>query len=567
MRFVLFPFTAGRVGTPAPCILHRSSSTIHPPAIPRPVLRPALLTLVLASLGCASAGQSWRAGPAGIPAEAQLRSQMVAGQFGSALESLKDKRIAPADALLRHLYKGLVAVHAGQHELGTRALDRAWQISHDRYTRRLGDAAATMVTGEGALPYNVGPAERMLIPYYAGLNWLARNEYDDVAVEARRLGVLLESDASNNPSARFQGAMRYIAGVLFEVAGERNDAGVAYRNAAALLEQPLPVDTVPPDSAHGDVVVFLEDGFVARPEPAQLDFWVRTDEVALLTNEDSLVRMEAYDVIVRRRGANNQWGADRYRNVSLRWPRMVDGSGVPAFGQLGARATPVPAAVFGAFDDPTMPGTEIPVLDRTATAGMNGAGEGGANDGLAPAPTLANVISASVSDAVRADFDREQPARLARALARAAVREASIKGADGAFNAAGDILDDDDDDSSSKGKGKKGSDKDDKDDDSGAGKGLAAAGMILLGIGLLVAHASSQVLDQPDLRAWQLLPDRVSIARMRLPVGEHVVEVTRDGEAYSLGTVTVRPGSVNVLVHRWWPERRPLVASSEPRVP
>ena len=31
-----------------------------------------------------------------------------------------DKKIAPADALLRHMYRGLVAMHAGQAEIGTR---------------------------------------------------------------------------------------------------------------------------------------------------------------------------------------------------------------------------------------------------------------------------------------------------------------------------------------------------------------------------------------------------------------------------------------------------------------
>ena len=68
------------------------------------------------------------------------------------------------------------------------------------------------------------------------------------------------------------------------------------------------------------------------------------------------------------------------------------------------------------------------------------------------------------------------------------------------------------------------------------------------------------MLDQPDLRAWQLLPDRVTVARKRLPVGEYPIEVTRDGQAYSLGRVTVRPGSVTVLTHRWWPDGRRLLA-------
>lgn len=511
-----------------------------------------LLAAILAVQGCASAGQSWRAGPAGIPAEQRIRGQLVAGQFGSALESLKDKKVAPADALLRHLYKGLIAVHAGQNELGTRALDRAWEISYARYTKRLGDGAQSMVTGEGALPYDVGPAERLMIPYYGGLNWLARNERDEAAVEARRMGVLLASEASNNPNARYMGVMRYISGVMFEVAGERNDADVAYRNAAELLDGQLPGDTIPPDSLHGDVVVLIEDGFVVRPEPAALSFWIAQDEVAMLDSRDGTVRMDTYRRIDGRRHLHNDWRAQNFRNVNLRWPVMASVNPEAGSGVLGARASRAPSRAVTIDTGSAGQGITLPVL-------WDPAYDGGT--------IVADVVGMDVSEAVRADWEREQPGRIARALARAAVREITAKGAEGAFGAAGDVLtsgDDDDDDDRSSGKGKKGSKKGDSDDDDGAGKGWLVAGLILAGIGMLALHAGSQVLDQPDLRAWQLLPDRVTVARMRLPVGEHVVEVTRNGEAYSLGTVTVSPGSVNVLVHRWWPGQQPVVAAVQP---
>ncbi len=511
----------------------------------------ALMLSAVALQACASAGQSWRAGPAGIPAERQIRGQLVAGQFGSALESLKQKQIAPADALLRNLYKGIIAVHAGQSELGTRTLDRAWEISYQRHTKRLSDGVQSLATGEGALPYNVGPAERLMIPYYGGLNWLARNERDEAAVEARRMGMLLQSDASNNPDARFMGAMRYISGVMFEVAGERNDADVAYRNAAALLGGRLPGDTVPPDSLHGDVVVFIEDGFVARPEPAALDFWIAQDEVALLDSGDGAVRMSTYERINARRGLQRDWRAERYRNVSLRWPTMDPVNPDAGTGTLGARATrSLEGEAAGAFTADTTMRARPSMLPILWDASFDGAS------------VAADAVTLDVSAAVRADFEREQPGRIARALARAAVREVTAKAAEGAFSAAGDVLSGDDE-SSDSGKGEKGSKKgEDKDD--GKGKGWAAAGLILAGIGMLALHVGSQVLDQPDLRAWQLLPDRVTVARMRLPVGEHVIEVTRDGDAYSLGTVTVRPGSVTVLVHRWWPGASPVVAAVAP---
>ena len=484
-----------------------------------------LLAVAFALTGCASAGQAWRAGPAGIPAERSLRAQMVAGQYGSALEALKDKRIAPSDALLRQMYRGLVAMHAGQSELGTRALDRAWEITDQRWTKRLSDGAASMVTGDGALPYYPGPAERMMIPYYGGLNWLARNERDEAAVEARRLSVLLASESGSMPGPQFQGAMRYVAGVLFEAAGERNDADVAYRNASVLLNGALPGDTLPSDDAHGDVVVLIEDGFVARPEPASTEFWVSGDEIDVLNGHDEARRLAAYETVNRRRSERHDGGSQTsYRSVSVRRPVMDAGAPDRGATLLRARAWR-PDSLGG--------------------------------------PIEANTIAMSVSDAVRADFERQQPGRISRAIARAALRDVELHAAGGAFKAAGEMIGDDDDKKdkdvkkdkdTKKGKGDKGSD-----DDGGSGMGWVIAGVILLGVALLAAHVGSQILDQPDLRAWQLLPDRVTIARVRLPVGDHPIEVMRDGELVSLGTVTVRPGSVTVLVHRWWPGQ-PVVA-------
>ncbi len=486
-----------------------------------PTIPTLTVAVALALQGCASAGQSWRAGPAGIAAEQQLRARLSSGQHGSALADLNDRKIAPADALLRQMYRGLVAMHAGQNELGTRALDRAWTIAYQRYTKRLSDGVQSMVTGEGALPYDPGNAELLLVPYYGGLNWLARNESAEAAVEARRMSALLASEGNSLANARFLGVMRYIAGVMFEVAGEGNDADVAYRNANVLLDGNLPGDTVPPDAEHGDVVVLIEDGFVARPEPAALSFWINREEAGLLESDDATVRMNTYRTIDRRRGIARDWAAESYRNVSIRWPVMSDDNPHAGQGVLGARATSI--SVFGLGS------------------------------------VTARAVGMSVSDAVRADFDGGQPGRIARALARVAVRDLSAKGAEGAFNAAGDIItSDDDDDDEKKGKGEKG---DKKDEDDNSGKAVAVIGAILLGIVLSVIHVSSQVLDQPDLRAWQLLPDRITVARMRLPVGEHIVDVTRDGQAHSLGAVTVRPGQVTVLVHRWWPGAAPGVVA------
>ena len=458
----------------------------------------ALAVFVLQGAACAAATQSWRAGPAGIPAERSLRDQLAAGRFESAWEAVNDKHLAPADALLRHMYKGVVGLHAGEWETGARAMDRAWEIAYQRWTKRLGNAALSMVTSDAVLPYDPGPAELMFIPYYGGLTWLARDERQSAAVEARRLSTLLASDVGPQPADDFRGVMRYVAGVMYEMAGERNDADVSFRNAALLLGGAIPGDTLPADSLHGDVVVVIEDGFVGHPQPAAMTFWFTDTELSHLSGDDEHARVSTVGTLRHRRHESRQWGVG-YRAVTFSWPEFGEPRRVS--GPLGVRAAGTDSAAVG----------------------------------------VAALISADVTGAVRADFDREQPGRLARAIARAAVREAALRAAGRSFEAAVD------------GDKKRGDKKDDDGKNDGQGK---AIGKVLLGIGLLATGATSAVLDQPDLRAWQLLPDRVSVARLRLPLGDHAIEVTRDGEAVTLGTVSVRPGSVTLLTHRWWPAPR-----------
>lgn len=461
----------------------------------------AVALLMLLGTGCATAKQSWRAGPLGIPAERSLRQQMDAGLFDAAWAALKTRQIAPADALLRHMYKGVVALHAGEFETGASAMDRAWTLAQDRWTKRISHAALSMVTSDAALPYYPGPAERMFIPYYGGLAWLARNERASAAVEARRLSTLLASDQGPQPSRQFRGVLRYVAGVMYEIAGERNDADVSYRNAAQLLGGALPGDTIPPDALHGDVVVLIEDGFVGRPEPQAYTYWYDDDELALLSSEEETRRYATVSILQHRRDDSRyddrHWRDRNYRSVMLSWPGFDDSRrGTLA---LGARA---------------VTGYE------------------------------AGTVSTDVTSAVRADFERQQPMRLARAIARAAVRNAAMAAAGKSFENA-----------------TKGDDKDDANDGKKKDKDGVKWGSILLGIGLFTVSATSAVLDQPDLRAWQLLPDRVTVARMRLPVGDHVIEVTRGGEAVSRGTVSVQPGSVTLLTHRWFTPARQTVAA------
>lgn len=444
-----------------------------------------VLPLVLVTSGCAAANAAWRAGPMGIAAEWTIRDHLAYGRPAQAWAAMGDKEIAPRDALLRHMYRGVISLHAGEYEQGAKSIDRAWSIVDDRYTKRLSRGAASLVTSDASLPYYPLPTEHLFIPYYGAMNWLAMGELEDAIVETRRLAMMLQTDNGPKPTKELEGALRYISGVLFEAAGEREDAQVAYRNAAALLGT-LPGDTLPAGADSGDVVVIVEDGFVARPQPHSIEIYADDDELDALRQGRDADRIEmANRMIDRVHDPNWRRPEVGFLRYEVHWATI--GAGTPSDARVEVRSPP------GAFSH----------------------------------------LSAEVSPSVSQDFTALVPAKLARGVARAAVREAALRAAGHQLDQA--IAQDDDDD--------------DEDERSAAGRVLQGLFGLFLG-GLAVG---STVIDTPDLRAWQLLPDRLTIARVRLPVGEHPIYVSQGEKPLLIGTATVHEGGVTVMNYRIWP--------------
>jgi hypothetical protein len=73
-----------------------------------------------------------------------------------------------------------------------------------------------------------------------------------------------------------------------------------------------------------------------------------------------------------------------------------------------------------------------------------------------------------------------------------------------------------------------------------------------------LANAAGNALERADTRSWSLLPDRIAVARLTLPAGEHRVSVEvlgADGAGVAtldLGTVTVADGETVLLNGRVW---------------
>lgn len=457
-----------------------------------------------------------------------LRRSLADGRADSALARLGRKgEYRTNDELLNNLYVGVAAYYAGEYRRSAKALERAHDMAEDRYTKSISKGSLSLMTNDLALPYMPGDNERLLIHYYSMLDYLRLGEMEDAVVEARRLSYQLERfDEKRDPmDASTRATLRYLAGAVFETAGDQNDASVAYRNAAQLVGDsafrsirlggrsdriPLASTVSLPSNGwgfeaatpqYGEIVLVVEYGFVAHRVEQQLLVAVDEDDVGLFANRsDEKVRVHARHVsdklMLTMRPSSI--GSLEYDDRDHRH-RGHDHDGRAHFSSADIwlkLAWPV-------YHRP-------PVLDGRPWITLG--------DGSAAPMSL----QADVSDAVVSDYNRQAALMLTRAVARAAVKQAVAKAAEESADGKGD-------------KKKK--------------EGWLAREAVEL---------TGRLLERADTRSWQLLPAQMGVVRLQVPAGRQSLKLTipgyagRSGRSVELGEINVHPGTVTFLTTRVW---------------
>jgi len=324
------------------------------------------------------------------------------------------------------------------------------------------------------------------------------------------------------------------------------DSGVAPVVPDSLVgppEQPL--------ERGGDVVVLLEHGFVAHRVEQSLNVPLFPVEADALHDSNSDVRFAAASCVASRafqgrydfseilaesgtdwRGTSggkcivsgvgesdseSDSGRDLYL-MRVAWPEMTS-SGLPTdLSVLGlAIAADARPLQMAALD----PGPET----TTATpddlgAGVLPGGNEAADGTTGPTPTIMKPeMRGSVSAAVTDEFEDKLGGILIKAVARTALKYELARGIEKEVDKKNEILGE---------------------------------------IAFLTANAAAALFERADTRSWHLLPDEVSVVRLRLPPGIHplTLEVETgqgDTRLIDLGEVNVRDGRVHVLSARVWP--------------
>ncbi len=189
----------------------------------------AVPVLVLCVAACGAPGVSLRH-------YRDLNRTIEAGQYDAALARLEKSRevYGEKSRVLYHMDAAMIETLAGRPAQANAHVQEAEDLIESLYTKSLTREAVSFLTSDASLPYEGEDFEKVFLNVLAALNHARMGEPDEAAVEARKADVKLVEMARTRGQDTAYGEdafVRFLMGLMYEDAGETNDAWVSYARA------------------------------------------------------------------------------------------------------------------------------------------------------------------------------------------------------------------------------------------------------------------------------------------------------------------------------------------------
>ena len=399
--------------------------------------------------------------------------------------------------LLYGMDRGLTLQLAGDYRQSNIVLEQAEEVVERLYTRTVRSETAAFLTNDNALPYEGDAYEHVMLNVVKALNYAALGDVTEALVEARRIDHrlnVLGDRVKESDGYRNDGFARYVSGILYEAAGDFNNAFIAYRNAVEAYEAMRGLSRIPPPvSLRADVLCMAEAlGLTAELEEYQGKF---PDVVW----EPAAARQQLAQVVMISYNGRAPEKEDRYIDlpISLNALQLVLlNRGLSQSSRQRDRAV-VDSVLYGlsgrvvrvALPRLVTHKTQVPFETMTLTDAQ----ERPLTVRSEPAHNVTALAEKSLAD--------RMPAITVKALARAASKFAMAEAAAfGAQQAAGR--------------------------DAGPWVGLLV-GLLTKGLAVMSEEA--------DKRSWRTLPDEIHVARAWVPPGRYEVAIQPSGQGTAVG--------------------------------
>lgn len=421
---------------------------------------------LLALAGCATFSENF------ATVEHRLAAQDVAG----ALAAVERVDFPARDRALFLLNKGMLQRMAGDFR-GSNASFEATKALLDEFAKlSLREQGLSLAVNDAARAYEGQPFEQMLLHVFAALNYLELGDLNGARVEVLQLDLRLRALVDDEDSLLPQTAFaRYLSGLVFEAAGERADAMIAYRKALEAYAARAP-DASTASGRNGNKSGGQNNGTNSKAGDDPLrEASVR--EVVPPQLQQDLLRLSAAlgldDEHRRYRRAFGEPGGPLAPRAELGEVVLVFHNGlVPGLREQSATVLDPSSGHFVRLALPTLMPRAQPVAGVALTAG-------GIRESSQVVEDVAELAQRSLSARL--------PGMTARLLARQVVKRQVSRQASLAANNQGNS----------------------------AGEQLGA-GLVALGVEL-----TNLFTERADTRSWATLPANIQLIRLPLPPGRY----------------------------------------------
>jgi len=203
------------------------------------------------------------------------------------------------------LNTGLMKSISGDFEGANRDLQSAKDILNSLQATSVSENLGAVMVNETLRSYVGSPSERVLLHVLLSINYLMLNDLDAARVEVLQADVLMKELAREDEPIGQLPSAHYIAGLIYELGGELDDAMISYRKAANImtlrnmqlptslkssllsLSQRLGLDNEhekfreqfnlavdPPAAGSAEIIVIYWDGVVTSKRGKTISVWV-----------------------------------------------------------------------------------------------------------------------------------------------------------------------------------------------------------------------------------------------------------------------------------------------------
>lgn len=375
--------------------------------------------LVVSGLGACATYGDW---------VGDMEQQIAHDQPNKALEILAKRRQPARDAVLNLLNKAMLLRMDGQFANSNADLESAKHLIDKLTITSISEQTGALAINDTLRSYVGDPYEQVLLHVYAALNYLEMGELDNARVEALQLDVKLNqlTDDGFDEDA----FARYLTGMIYEALREWDDAMIAYRKAyEAYQGYPQSLAMAVPDFLRQDLLRLTQRlGLTAELERYQQQFgWDANELDGIQEHNGELIFLLHSGLAPLKREVVTAAFTESGQAVTIAMPYY-----------LPRRSTIV-----------------------TAQLHVDGA-------------TVATELGENINTLAIASLEKQKPAILARAIARAVLKSKAVRE---------------------------------------TRKNDEALGFFINIVGV--------VSERADTRSWSTLPNRIYFARLPLPPGQY----------------------------------------------